>query len=81
MPDAPVTTFETILPEGPHSALTANVPESKNYSLCGTKLVMPTTITGQNGAVIKQETKIAVTRLRKRVQGSQGRERRSSRKR
>ena len=27
-PDAPFTTFETELPTGPHSALTANVPES-----------------------------------------------------
>lgn len=61
VPDAPVTTFETTLPEGPHSALTSNVAESKKFSLCGTKLVMPTTITGQNGAVIQQETKIPVT--------------------
>ncbi len=61
VPDAPVTTFETTLPEGPHSALTANVPAAKKYSLCGAKLVMPTTITGQNGAVIKQETKIPVS--------------------
>ncbi|HWG08121.1 MAG TPA: hypothetical protein VN672_03835 [Solirubrobacteraceae bacterium] len=61
VPDAPVTTFETTLPQGPHSALTSNVAASKKFSLCGTKLVMPTTITGQNGAVIKQETKIPVT--------------------
>jgi hypothetical protein len=61
VPDAPVTTFETTLPEGPHSALTSNVAESKHFSLCGTKLTMPTTITGQNGVVIQQETKIPVT--------------------
>jgi hypothetical protein len=60
VPDAPVTTFETTLPEGPHSALTSNVPESKHFSLCGTKLVIPTTITGQNGVVIQQETKVPV---------------------
>jgi hypothetical protein len=60
-PDAPFTTFETELPTGPHSALTANVPESQRYSLCSTKLVMPTEITAQNGAVIKQETKIGLT--------------------
>jgi hypothetical protein len=60
-PDAPFTTFETKLPTGPHSALTANVPESEHYSLCKTKLVMPTEITAQNGAVIKQETKIGLT--------------------
>ncbi len=61
VPDAPVTSFETTLPEGPHSALTANVAPSKKFSLCGAKLVMPTTITGQNGVVIKQETQIPVT--------------------
>jgi hypothetical protein len=60
VPDAPVTTFETILPEGSHSALTANVAPAKKYSLCGANLIMPTTITGQNGAVIQQNTKIAV---------------------
>jgi hypothetical protein len=61
VPDAPVTTFETVLPEGPHSALTSNVPESKHFSLCGTKLVIPTTITGQNGVVINQNTKVPVS--------------------
>jgi uncharacterized repeat protein (TIGR01451 family) len=61
VPDAPVTTFETTLPEGPHSALTSNVAESKHFSLCGAQMVMPTTITGQNGAVIQQQTKIPVT--------------------
>jgi hypothetical protein len=60
VPDAPVTSFETVLPAGPHSALTSNVPESKHFSLCGSKLVMPTTITGQNGAIIQQQTKIPV---------------------
>jgi hypothetical protein len=60
VPDAPVTTFETTLPEGPHSALTSNVPQSKRFSLCGQKLTMPTTITGQNGVVIQQQTKIPV---------------------
>jgi hypothetical protein len=60
-PDAPLTAFETVLPAGPHSALTAIVPASAHLSLCGTSLAMPTEITGQNGAVIKQNTKIAVT--------------------
>jgi len=54
LPDAPVSTFETVLPEGPHSALAAN------GNLCTQSLTMPTVITGQNGAVIKQNTKIAV---------------------
>ncbi|MFI4990937.1 MAG: hypothetical protein ACHQHO_08530 [Solirubrobacterales bacterium] len=61
VPDAPVTSFETVLPEGPHSALTSNVPTSRRFSLCGSKLTMPTTITAQNGAVIERNTPIPVT--------------------
>jgi hypothetical protein len=60
-PDAPFTTFETELPAGPKSILGTNVPESEKYSLCKANLAMPTEITGQNGAVIKQSTKIAAT--------------------
>ncbi len=61
-PDAPFTKFETELPAGPHSALTAFVAPSANYNVCksAASLVMPTEITGQNGDVIKQNTKIAV---------------------
>ncbi len=61
VPDAPVSSFEAILPEGPHSALTTALPASAKYSLCGQKLIVPTTLTGQNGAVIKQSTKVSVT--------------------
>jgi hypothetical protein len=61
VPDAPVTSFELKLPEGSHSALTTNLPAKAKGNLCGTKLVMPTTLTGQNGAQIKQSTKIAVS--------------------
>jgi hypothetical protein len=68
VPDAPVTTFETTLPEGPHSALTSNVAQSKRFSLCGANLVMPTTITGQNGVVIQQNTKIPVSGCKAAVQ-------------
>ncbi len=60
-PDAPFATFETELPAGPHSILTANVPEKEDFNLCKANLAMPTEIAGQNGAVIKQTTKIAVT--------------------
>jgi hypothetical protein len=60
VPDAPVSLFEAVLPEGPHSALTSNVAESKHFSLCGAKLSIPTTITGQNGVVVQQETKVPV---------------------
>ena len=61
VPDAPISSFETVLPTGPHSILTANLPSADNYDLCGQALKMPTTLTGQNGAVIKQSTPIAVT--------------------
>ncbi len=61
IPDAPINTFELKLPEGPHSGLTAVLPAKAKGSLCGTALTMPTTLTGQNGAQIKQSTKIAVT--------------------
>ncbi len=60
-PDAPFTVFETSLPPGPHSALTVNNEEAKNYNICSKKVTLPTEITGQNGAVIKQNTNVAIT--------------------
>ncbi len=59
-PDAPFTVFETVLPAGPHSALTANLPEKAKFNLCSSSLSMPTEIVAQNGAVLKQTTKIAL---------------------
>jgi uncharacterized repeat protein (TIGR01451 family) len=61
VPDAPITSFELKLPEGAHSALAATLPASAHGSLCASKLVMPTTLTGQNGAQVKQSTRIAVS--------------------
>jgi hypothetical protein len=61
VPDAPISSFELKLPEGPHSGLAAVVPAKAKGNLCGQNLTMPTTLTGQNGAQIKQTTKIAVT--------------------
>ena len=55
LPDAPVSSFELTLPTGPHSAL------GSPANLCKSKLLMPTSITGQNGALLKQSTKIAVS--------------------
>jgi hypothetical protein len=54
VPDVPVSSFSLTLPTGPHSALGAN------GNLCARTLVMPTTITAQSGAQIKQNTKINV---------------------
>jgi hypothetical protein len=54
-PDVPFTGFELNLPSGPKSALGAN------GNLCKQTLTMPTTITGQNGKAIKQNTALTVT--------------------
>jgi uncharacterized repeat protein (TIGR01451 family) len=86
VPDAPISSFELKLPEGPFSALAANANLCQTTmtktvrkritvrvkgrsvkrtislkSTVTTPLAMPTTITAQNGAVINQTTKIAVT--------------------
>jgi hypothetical protein len=61
VPDAPISSFELKLPTGPHSALAATLPAKAKGSLCGTSLLAPTVITAQNGAQIKQTTKIAVS--------------------
>jgi hypothetical protein len=55
IPDAPVSSFVLKLPAGRFSALAAN------GNLCAKRLLMPTTITGQNGKVIKQNTRISVS--------------------
>jgi hypothetical protein len=54
IPDAPVSSFDLLLPQGPHSVLAGF------GNLCTHSLDMPTALTGQNGAVLKQTTKIAV---------------------
>ncbi len=55
IPDVPVSTFELFLPQGKGSALAAN------GNLCKSKLVMPTSFIGQDGAQLKQKTPIKVT--------------------
>jgi hypothetical protein len=58
VPDAPISTFELMLPSGPKSLLGAV------RNLCLPKvaktLVMPTAITAQSGAVLRQSTKLSV---------------------
>ena len=54
VPDVPISSFELVLPQGKYSALAAN------GNLCKSKLKMPTTFTGHNGAVIHQSTPIGV---------------------
>ncbi len=56
IPDVPVSSFALSLPVGRHSALAAN------GNLCKHKLIMPTTITAQNGAHVKQNTRISVSK-------------------
>ena len=60
VPDAPFESVEAILPEGPHSALTTNLPAKDHYSLCGQSLAIPTALAGQNGATVNETVKLAV---------------------
>ena len=55
VPDAPISSFETNLPAGPHSVLTGY------GNLCSAPLYAPTTIVAQDGARIVQNTQIAVS--------------------
>jgi hypothetical protein len=54
LPDVPVSRVDVVLPAGPDSVLTGT------GDLCAHPLYMPTTLVGQNGAVIKQRTRILV---------------------
>ena len=67
VPDQPVGSFELTLPQGPFSALAAN------GNLCKAKLVMPTMFDAQNGARVKQNTKITVTGCPKQKKAKKGR--------
>jgi hypothetical protein len=76
LPDTPIGTLDLVFPVGPHSAFGVNLPAKAKRGLCSKTLNMPTAITGQNGAVVKQSTRIAVSgcpqhkhRKRKRVRG------------
>jgi hypothetical protein len=55
VPDVPVSSFDLVLPEGPHSLLAADT------NLCTAALEMPTSLVGHNGATLRRNTKIAVS--------------------
>jgi hypothetical protein len=75
IPDVPVGSFELTLPQGQFSALAANV------NLCKAKgLAMPTEFVGQNGVVLNQSTKIAVTGCPKAVKASHKNKKKRKRK-
>ena len=57
VPDVPFETVEATLPEGPHSALTTNLPLKAKYSLCGQNLTIPTALTGQNATALSRNVK------------------------
>ena len=54
IPDAPISSFEFKSPQGELALFTAH------SDLCDQKLVMPTSMTGQNGAVLSQNTRVEV---------------------
>jgi hypothetical protein len=60
LPDVPVSSFQLTLPAGPYSMLGSYLPAKARGSLCGQRLAMPTTITGQNGAQVTVRTPITV---------------------
>lgn len=55
VPDVPVRRFDVDLPAGPNSALSASGDP------CASPLFMPTTMTAQNGASVRQRTRVAVS--------------------
>jgi hypothetical protein len=60
VPDVPFETVQATLPEGPHSALTTNLPLKDHYNLCGQHLTIPTQLTGQNGTLDNHNLKLTI---------------------
>jgi uncharacterized repeat protein (TIGR01451 family) len=61
LPDAPIETFDLVFGTGPHAVLGADLPAQAKGSMCAQKLAMPIAVTGENGAVVKGTTTIAVS--------------------
>ncbi len=74
VPDVPVGSFELTLPQGKYSALAATA------NLCTTKLKMPTSYIGQNGAEIHTTTPITPTGCTKHVRHERKKTHRKKRK-
>jgi hypothetical protein len=70
VPDAPISSFELKLPSGPKSLL-GNFGDICTEKVAKT-LVMPTTITAQSGAVLKQTTKLGVTGCKRKRHAAKG---------
>jgi hypothetical protein len=60
VPDAPITSFETVFPQKRYSVLGVYTGEAESICEIQNQLVAPTTIVGQNGATFTQKTKIGV---------------------
>jgi hypothetical protein len=58
LPDVPISGVQVSLPQGPRSVLTGL---TANASLCGKKLLAPTTIVAQSGARITRNTPLVLT--------------------
>jgi hypothetical protein len=62
IPDAPFSTFETVLPAGRYSQFTsARSTSQAQASQCGENLIAPVSMTAQNGASITTNTRMQIT--------------------
>ncbi len=64
LPDVPISRFDLKLRRGPHSLLAANLRAGAHGSLCGARMSMPSELTGQNGAVLRQTIEVGVSGCR-----------------
>jgi hypothetical protein len=65
VPDAPISALTVALPGGPGSVLGDNTLGGVQGSLCGRKMVLEASITGQNGASVARSPRIAISGCRK----------------